>query len=176
MILSWIHSRSIEDRHNIGPRLPQPLKDLASRIRFDIGIYQTDSNYNLTTLSTSIGPLSLHVDAANYISDTRIQQTQRHGRGLYAMKDFKAGDLVMAEKAFALPGYIENDRGSDCSLYSLGERTATDRAGALLFKELIQKLDANPSQRKAFFDMDDGGYWSKQGSAMNDDPENSVDV
>ena len=175
-ILEWIHSRSKEDRHNIGSRLPQPLQDLASRIRFDIGIYQNDSNYNLPTLSSSIGPLSLHVDAATYIADTEVQQTKRHGRGLYATKDFKAGDLVMAEKAFALPGYIENDRGSKCSLYSLGDGTATDRAGALLFKELIQKLDGNPSQRKAFFDMDDGDYGADQGWKATDDSENPIDV
>lgn len=175
-ISKWIHSHDNEDRNNFGLRLPQPLRDLASRIKFDSGIYQNNANYDLPTLFNSIGPLSLHVDAANYISDTEIRPTERHGRGLYAKKDFKAGDLVMAEKAFALPGYIENDRGSQCSLYSLGDGTATDRAGALLFKELVQKLDANPSHRKAFFDMDDGDYWAEKGWTVTDDSNYPVDV
>jgi hypothetical protein len=88
----------------------------------------------------------------------------------------KAGDLVMTEKAFALPIYFENDKGSECSLYSFGDGTATDRAGALLFRELVQKLDANPSMRKLFFDMDDGGYWAQNGYEVADKDETPVDV
>jgi hypothetical protein len=61
-------------------------------------------------------------------------------------------------------------------LYSLGDETAADRAGALLFKELVQKLDANPSLRKTFFDMDDGGYWAKNGWTLSETDEIPVDV
>ncbi|KAH7401742.1 hypothetical protein DE146DRAFT_735078 [Phaeosphaeria sp. MPI-PUGE-AT-0046c] len=176
MILDWLHDHCNDDRNGICSALPQPLKDLAMRIKFDLGIYQNNGDYKLTTLSSFVGQLSLHVDAANYIIDTEIRQTQQHGRGLYAKHDFKAGDLVMAEKAFALPGYIENDRGNDCSLYSLGDGTATDRAGALLYKELVQKLVANPSQRKAFFEMDDGGYCFESGWDVAEDTDVPVDV
>ena len=174
--IEWLHNHRDKDRYDIGSRLPQSLKDLATRIKLDLGIYQSDATYKLASLSSYVGPLSLHVDAANYIVDTEIRQTQQHGRGLYAKRDFKTGDLVMAEKAFALPGYIENDRGSECSLYSLGDGTATDRAGALLYKELVQKLVANPSQRKAYFDMDDGGYWAENGWNIAGDYDVPVDV
>jgi hypothetical protein len=69
-----------------------------------------------------------------------------------------------------------NDPGSECSLYSLGNETATDRAGALLFKELVQKLDANPSLRRRFFDMDDGGYWAKNRWEANESDLIPVDM
>jgi hypothetical protein len=175
-IRSWLHNHSMEDLRNIASQVPRPLKDLATRIKFDLGIYQNNPEYDLLKLSSYVGPLTLHVDAANYIDDTEVKGTAKHGRGLFAKRDFKAGDLVMAEKAFALPGYIVNDRGSECALYSLGDETAADRAGALLFKELVQKLDANPSLRKTFFDMDDGGYWAKNGWALSETDEIPVDV
>jgi hypothetical protein len=175
-IKSWLHNHNPEDLRNIASQIPRPLKDLAARIKFDLGIYQDSAEYDLQKLSSYVGPLTLHVDAANYINDTEVKETAKHGRGLFAKRDFKAGDLVMAEKAFALRGYIVNDRGSECSLYSLGDETAADRAGALLFKELVQKLDANPSLRKTFFDMDDGGYWAKNGWTLSETDEIPVDV
>lgn len=118
----------------------------------------------------------MYIDAANYIADTEIKQTSDHGRGLFAKRSFKAGDLVMAEKAFALPGFLVDDMGSECSLYSLGDATAADQAGALLFRELVQKLNANPSIRKAFFAMDDGGYWERHGWEVAEDEDIPVDV
>lgn len=160
----WFHS------------LPRPLKELAARIRMDLGEYQESTAYDFRGLLSSVGPLSLHVDAASYIGDTEIKDTKHHGRGLFASRSFKTGDLIIAEKAFALPGYIFNDRSSDCALYSIGDGTASDRAGALLFKELVQKLLHNPSQRKRFFDMDDGGYWQKHGWAVHDNQPEPVDV
>lgn len=171
-----MHNNSVNDPLKITLCLSRPLKDLATRVKFDIGIYQSAPNYDFQTISTSVGPLSLHVDAANYIEDTKIKMTEHHGRGLFAKKPFKAGDLIIAEKAFALPGYFFNDRGSNCSLYSLGDGTATDRAGALLYKELVQKLRHSPSLRRIFFDMDDGGYWSENGWTIEEGHEIPVDV
>jgi hypothetical protein len=69
-----------------------------------------------------------------------------------------------------------NDRGSECSLYSLGDGTAADRAGAMLFKELVQKLTANPSLRRSFFDLDDGGYWAEHGWDVAQEDDIPVDV
>jgi len=175
-VKDWLHDHTTDDPLRIATRLPRSLKDLAARIKFDLGIYQSSPDYDLPTMSAYVGPLTLHVDAVNYISDTKVKQTSHHGRGLFAKRDFKAGDLIMAEKAFALPGYFFNDRSSECSLYSLGDGTATDRAGALLFKELVQKLVANSSLRKEFFEMDDGGYWAENGWHTSEEDDIPVDV
>jgi hypothetical protein len=82
----------------------------------------------------------------------------------------------MVEEAFALSGYIFGDVNSECSFYSLSDGTAKDRAGALLFRELLQKLEANPSIRKSFFDMDDGGYWAEHGWEVADGEQVPLDV
>lgn len=173
---AWLHNRSLEDPLDVSSRIPRALKELAARIKFDIGIDQKSPDYKLDVISSYVGPLTLHVDAANYICDTEVRQSESHGRGLFAKKEFKEGDLICAEKAFVLPGYFMQDRNSDCLLYSLGDGTAAPRPGAWLFKELVQKLRWNPSLRKEFFDLGDGGYWEEHGWDLSPEEEIPVDV
>lgn len=176
VINEWLHNHSTDDPLQIATQIPRPLKELAARIKFDLGIYQTNGVYNLALISSYVGPLTLHVDAANYISDTDVRLTATHGRGLFAKRGFRAGELVCAEKAFVMPGYFIQDRSTDCLLYSLSDETASPRPGALLFRELVQKLKWNPSLRKEYFELDDGGYWKKYGWEVGKDEEVPVDV
>ncbi|KAF2280773.1 SET domain-containing protein [Westerdykella ornata] len=176
VINEWLRNHSMEDPHQIATQIPNPLKVLAARIKFDLGIFQSEPVYDLPLISSYVGPLTLHVDAANYICDTEARSTESHGRGLFAKRSFKAGDLVCAEKAFTMPGYFIQDRNSDCFLYSLGDETASPRPGALLFKELVQKLRSNPTLRKEYFDLDDGGYWKKNGWEVEEGEEIPIDV
>ncbi|KAF2112352.1 hypothetical protein BDV96DRAFT_649151 [Lophiotrema nucula] len=176
-IEEWLRNHSTEDPLNIATSLPKGLKELAARIKFDLGIYSDTPTYDLSLISSYVGPLTLHVDAANYTLNTEVRQSEGHGRGMFAKRDFKVGDLICAEKAFVLPGYLIQDPSSDCLLYNLGDGTAAPRPGALLFKELVTKLKYNPSLRKAFFDLDDGGYWVENGYEINEDEEEiPVDV
>ena len=173
---AWLRNNSTEDPLKISSNIPRALKDLAARIKFDISISQPSPEYNFPLISSYVGPLTLHVDAANYTCDTEVKDTASHGRGVFAKRAFKAGELVCAEKAFALPGYFMQDRSSDCLLYSLGDGTASPRPGAWLFKELVQKLRWNPSLRKEFFELDDGGYWKEKGWQVKEPENTPVDV
>jgi hypothetical protein len=175
-ITTWLRNHSTEDPVQIATQIPRALKELAARIKFDLGLYQPEPKYDIPLISSYVGPMTLHVDAANYISDTEVRNTASHGRGLFAKRAFKAGELVCAEKAFVMPGYFIQDRNSDCFLYNLGNETASPRPGALLFKELVQKLRWNPSLRKEYFELDDGGYWKENGWDVREDEETPVDV
>ncbi|KAF2684893.1 SET domain-containing protein [Lentithecium fluviatile CBS 122367] len=172
----WLRNNSTEDPLQISSNIPRALKELAARIKFDLGISQPTPDYNFPLISSYVGPLTLHVDAANYIYETEIKRTASHGRGVFAKRALKVGELICAEKAFALPGYFMQDRSSDCLLYSLGDETAAPRPGAWLFKELVQKLRWNPSIRKDFFELDDGGYWKENGWDIAEGEDIPVDV
>ncbi|KAF2266270.1 SET domain-containing protein [Lojkania enalia] len=176
IIDSWLHDNSTDDPLQISAKIPRPLRELAARIKFDLGVSQTTPTYNLPLISSYVGPLTLHVDAANYTCDTTVQSTSSHGRGLFAKRNFKAGELICAEKAFVMPGYFIQDRSSDCFLFNLGDETAAPRPGALLFRELVQKLRWNKSLRQEFFELDDGGYWEESGWKVEDEEEVPVDV
>ena len=174
--MAWLHNRSTKDTLDIISVLPPSLKALATRIKFDLGMSQISPDYDPQHLYSSVRPSNLHVDAASYTSDTEVKQTAHHGRGLFAKRAFKTGNLIMAEKAFAIPAYFSDDSSNSCSLYSSGDSTTTDSTGALLFKELVHKLTHNSSLRKQFFEMDDGGYWEKHGWQVADDEVIPVDV
>jgi hypothetical protein len=176
VVIEWLRNRSTEDQLELLSSLPPSLRALATRIKFELGKSQTSPDYDAQHIYSSVKPSNSHVDVASYTCDTEIKQTAHHGRGLFAKRAFKTGDLIMAEKAFAIPAHFSNDTSNLCSLYSLGDGTATDNTGALLFKELVQKLTHNPSLRRQFFDMDDGGYWSENGWQVPDDEVIPVDV
>ena len=155
----WLHNGTLDDKIIKGPlTIPKALLELASRIKFDLGVFQDRPVYDFQTMMAHVGPMALHLDCPTYVSDVVVKQTEKKGRGLFARKDFKRGELLMLEKAFVLPGYFIADRSSDCLLYNLGSETASLRPGALLFKELLQKLRHNPSCRREFFELDSGGY------------------
>jgi hypothetical protein len=155
----WLQNGTADDQiTNSAFTIPKALVELASRIKFDLGIFQDKPSYDFHVMVSYVGPLTLHLDCPNYISNTFVKKTAHHGRGLFARKDFKRGDLIMLEKAFVLPGYFIADRTSDCLLYNIETETASPRPGAMLFKELVQKLRHNPSCRKAFFELDGGEY------------------
>ncbi|ORY11442.1 hypothetical protein BCR34DRAFT_601385 [Clohesyomyces aquaticus] len=179
-IASWLHSQSTTDPLNLSSQLPPALRALAARIKFDLGLYQSTPTYNLPLLSSYVGPLSLHLDAATYISDVEVRDSGAgHGRGTFAKRAFTMGECVVVEKAFVLPGYFIADRGSDCLLYNLGNGTAAPRPGALLFRELVQKLSWNSSLRREFFKCDDGGYEGEVGVGRGEvevEDEWAVDV
>jgi hypothetical protein len=82
----------------------------------------------------------------------------------------------MEEKALAIPAQFLNNTSNACSLYSLGGKTATDTTGALLFRELVQNSTHNPSLRRDFSEMDDGGYWEEQGWQISEDEDIPVHV
>jgi hypothetical protein len=175
-VSNWLRNNSTDDPLQIASNVPRALKELAARVKFDISISQSTPNYNFPLIASYVGPMTLHIDAANYTCDTEVKQTASHGRGVFAKRRFLAGELITAEKAFALPGYFMQERNSDCLLYSIGDETAAPRPGAWLFKELVQKLRWNPSLRRDFFDLDDGGYWKKNGWEIAEGDEVPVDV
>jgi hypothetical protein len=47
---AWPHDLEVTDLLQAAPDLPRPLKDLATRIKFDLGIHQTTLNYDLVAI------------------------------------------------------------------------------------------------------------------------------
>ncbi|KAL1595846.1 hypothetical protein SLS60_009536 [Paraconiothyrium brasiliense] len=52
IVEGWLHNRSTEDPLQISSKITRPLKELAARIKFDIGINQSRPDYNLPVISS----------------------------------------------------------------------------------------------------------------------------
>ncbi|KAF2198011.1 SET domain-containing protein [Delitschia confertaspora ATCC 74209] len=146
-IVTWLHE---DTPMNLLPEalqsVPKPFLELASRIKFDLGVFQPTPVYDFPLMTSYVTPLTLHLDCPNYTSSTMIRQTPTHGRGLFASKAFKRGELILVEKAFVLPSYVMEDKRSQC---------------LLCFGEMVKKVQCNPSLRKKFFELDAGSSFSR---------------
>jgi hypothetical protein len=68
--------------------------------------------YNFEAMNAFITPKTVHHDCASFTRNTVVKSSPLHGRGLFAAKDMKAGELVYAEKATFMPNQYDPDAAS----------------------------------------------------------------
>lgn len=130
------------------------LNQVKSRIR-----EQEEGIFDFHSMVTSVTEQNIHLDHADWRKSTIIKSTATHGRGLFAARDIKAGELVLCEKSLCLPNRYDGEEGSDFTMYNLNTTSRTQRpAQAALLLQLVQKLYNNPHLNKSFFDLDGGSY------------------
>lgn len=76
-------------------------------------------------MHASLSPTNVHIDAGSFLSNTRVADSGHHGRGLFAARALKAGDLVYVEKATLMPNQYDPTRAS-AALYTLMVRQLCD--------------------------------------------------
>jgi hypothetical protein len=120
---------------------------------------ETSGEYDFTAMSNSTSKKHNRLDKANFISQTEVRPAgEGRGRGLFATKNFEAGDIIMCEKALCVS--FESDPGASnqyAILNSKTQRRATGTTASLLF-QLIDKLNHNPETAARFFDLQDDNY------------------
>lgn len=117
---------------------------------------QKKGNYNFAAMAQSATASHKKLDHATYTNNTEVASAGKRGRGLFATKNIKHGDVVMVEKAFCVR--FGDELGRD---YSVLININTDRiecgTHAECLHETIDKLRHNPDQARDFFDLCDGG-------------------
>ena len=79
---------------------PEEIKDFNSFLDQEKSyLNNMNGRYDYNSLFKHIGNPS--VPAESYIGPIKVEYTEAHGRGLYAAKDIKKGELVSASKAYA---------------------------------------------------------------------------
>ena len=127
------------------------LKRIQQRMR-----EQSTGDYDFMTMSKSSNKKHNRLDHADYTSNTTIRDAGESGRGLFATKDIKAGQLVLCEKALCVS--FDSDAAPH-SYTILNHKTQRALAGtqATLLYIIAQKLAYNPELATQFFDLHDGG-------------------
>jgi hypothetical protein len=101
-----------------------------------------------------------HLDHATYIGPIEVRKAKGKGRGLFATKPMKAGDLVLCEKAFS-HAHVDDTDGSNASL-TLLMNVETEKGfmggQADLIQLITQKLYKNPSMAATFLALHHGDY------------------
>ncbi|EMD66047.1 hypothetical protein COCSADRAFT_86951 [Bipolaris sorokiniana ND90Pr] len=101
-----------------------------------------------------------HMDHATYMGPVEVRETGSKGRGLFATKSMKVGDLILCEKAFA-HAYIDEVSRSNASVtFLMNVETERGFLGgqADLIRLIVQKLYSNPSTTSEFTNLYHGDY------------------
>lgn len=107
--------------------------------------------YDLMKLRTGISRTRPRVEAARFIKYTDLRESQGRGRGLFATRDFKPGEVVMCEKAVCVVWGHESEALTAMTYDLRDDRIRFSPVG--LTKALVQKLLSNPSQIEAVMDL-----------------------
>lgn len=122
------------------------------RIQEQSGKYNFEEMRMLTS-NKQTGPVKL--DCADFVGPVYLQDTSDSGRGLFATRDVKFGELLLCSKAFHVC-YPETDGTS--VIMDLIENQIQVSSGSQLTSGIVQKLYNNPSTSKKFLELFSGNY------------------
>ncbi|TKA40959.1 hypothetical protein B0A54_07871 [Friedmanniomyces endolithicus] len=122
---------------------------------------QKTGRYDFAAMSKAVSATrNNRLDHADFTVRVKNGDAGSRGRGLFAVKALKMGDLVLCEKAFGLVFASENAK-EVYTMVNLNTNRASMGAHATLLFDLVQKLSHNPEQARVYFDLHDGGYTPK---------------
>lgn len=117
-------------------------------------------DYDFMKMSRSANKKHNRLDHADFTSNTTISEAGAHGKGLFATKDIKAGQLIMCEKAMCV-AFDSDETSRSYTILNHNTKRALAGTQATLLFTMVQKLVHNPELATVFFDLFDGGYQPK---------------
>ena len=122
---------------------------------------QKHGDYNFQNMYSTIKSTSPILDCATFVGPVTVKDSSDRGRGLFTVREVKAGDLLLCEKAFAAsysemtPKGIKADPSILMNLHT--NRITLGTHGALI-TAIIHRLKQNPSLIPAFVSLYHGSY------------------
>ncbi|EGX90126.1 TPR domain protein [Cordyceps militaris CM01] len=116
-------------------------------------------NHDLKKVVASLARVQGRPDVASFDGKTTVRDSPGAGRGLFATRDFKAGELIMCEKSFCTVSSLDKPCTAVTALtVDLDDDCAIRVFPAGLHRAVVQKLLDNPSQAPAVLGLDSGPY------------------
>jgi tetratricopeptide (TPR) repeat protein len=132
---------------------------------------QDSGSYDLMKIRSSLSRARPRVDAATFTRNTQIKDSPGRGRGLYATRDIRVGELVMCEKAFCVVWGHEEDSLTAMTYDLRDDRIRVSPVG--LSKAIVQKLLSNPSQIPPVMGLY-GDYQGEDGKNETENDEGAI--
>ncbi|KAH6693415.1 TPR domain-containing protein [Plectosphaerella plurivora] len=98
-------------------------------------------NHDWPTIAKKVTSKNIHLDLGTYNQKTEVRDSPHHGRGLFATRDIKAGEVIYAEKATCVPNEFNPDHNS-----------------AAAYAQLVELCRNNPSVHDKVLDLYGGTY------------------
>lgn len=123
--------------------------------------------YDTHSMNASARTDQRRLDHANFTRNVNVRAAGRHGRGLFATRAIKTGEIIMCEKAFDI--CFDRDNGeSVCTVFNIKTGHPYEGSHAVLLFRIIEKLRFNPQLARRFLDLHDGGHQPKYAAQQVD--------
>lgn len=139
--LSPLDKDGIRERQRTGLRLQEQQKGF----------------YDFEAIAKAIPKTNFRADTASFLAGTSIRQTENHGRGAFATRDYLPGDLILCEKAFNAAH--ENDKHTHRMLVlNLDTNRGLMGTQATVWMDAVQHIFDNPSSAPQILDLHAGSH------------------
>lgn len=126
-------------------------------------------NYDFLHMGDTVNAMNRRLDYASFISNFETRETVDRGGGLFAVKEIKAGELLLCDRAFCAE--FCPDEGEKSSLViNLNTDTIWTGPHATLLVNTVQKLLHDSDLCSAFLDFYDKAYQPRTGRIVNQVP------
>ncbi|KAM3437746.1 hypothetical protein MY4824_003580 [Beauveria thailandica] len=120
---------------------------------------QEKGSHDMKKVVASLPKVQWKPDVASFDGATTVKSSPGAGRGLFAARDFAAGELIMCEKAFCTVSSKDKASAAVTALtVDVGQDYSIRVFPAGLHRAVVQKLLNNPSQAPRVLGLDSGDY------------------
>ncbi|KAK4543021.1 hypothetical protein LTR36_006019 [Oleoguttula mirabilis] len=120
----------------------------------------TSGSYDFAKMSKAASKKHNRLDHASFIKQGAVREAGKHGRGLFATVDIKAGELILCDKAFSV-AFESEEGGQTFMIINLNTERGSMGTQATLLFNTVQKMLHNPGEATRFLHLHDGGYTPK---------------
>lgn len=108
--------------------------------------------YNFRAMNEEFAPGNIRSNHATFVGPLSLKDSPLHGKGRFATKQIKSGDMVVCEKALAIV-YPPEAQKQTRKLNHLGIGKELDEGQLALLQEVYDTTQQNPARAKTFFNM-----------------------
>ncbi|KAL1608229.1 hypothetical protein SLS60_003168 [Paraconiothyrium brasiliense] len=120
--------------------------------RIEVRLHEQQTGaYNWNKLRAGLSQARPYVDAASFVSNVMVGDSEGRGRGMYVTRNMTAGELVMADKAFSVVWGHDKEALTAMTYDVRDDRIRVQPVG--LSKAIVQKLIGNSSQISRVMDL-----------------------
>ena len=112
---------------------------------------QANGAYDLRKIKAGLSIGRPQVDAASFSGNVTVKESHGQGRGLFATRNLKPGDIILAEKAYCAVWGHEDEALTAITYDYRDDKIRVAPVG--LPKAIVHKLQGNPSQIEKVTDL-----------------------
>jgi len=129
---------------------------------------QKNEQHDFASIGASVSKKKIRLDHTSFSGKVVMRDAGNRGRGLFSVREIKAGELILCEKAFHVDYGWESNADGITVMLNVNTNRAFAGPRALLFLNIVKQLRQNPQHAGPFLHLYAGGYHPRCTAAIID--------